>query len=683
MEFLLLLLLQIVIIILVSRLIGLGLRRIQQPQVVGDMLAGIVLGPSLLGWLAPNVSHHLFPPESLSHLNTLAQVGLVLFMFLVGLEFDTKLLRGRGHAAIITSHVSIIAPFLLGTVLAYFLYPQLSDSSVGFVGFALFFSASMSVTAFPVLARILQERKLIKTRVGAVTIACAAVDDITAWAILAMVIALVRSSALKIPLWVTFAGSIVFILVMIFLVRPALRNIERLYTKRGHFSQDLVAIILVVVLAAAMTTEFIGIHALFGAFFTGAIMPKDRAFVHELNGKLEYITVILLLPIFFANAGLHTSIGLISGKEMWFFLVLILLAAVGGKFGGSTIAARITGLSWRESAGLGILMNTRGLMELVILTIGLELGVISPALFAMMIIMALLTTFMTTPTLHWLYPIEQMRKMEAETDEARDFPVLIPVSLPSSGPGLLEIARALIPPEKNALIYGVHLLRNEDVSLTDLSTLDQHPSPEAALQPLSKRATQYQIPFHPLVFSTDRAGRDIADIAYIKNAQLILLGWQKPVLSKHFLGGVVQDVLTRAQSNVALFVQRHFEDFNRVIVPFQDAQQDTPALQTALQIAQYHNIPLHILQLNDSVHQDLTTLLNTQLSDTLQPQIHLITNTDSTSRQQEILAFTPFDLIIVGLEKLPATIRHSYRIRHESLISHTPASLLIWRSHAP
>lgn len=675
MDFLLLLLLQIVVIILVSRLIGLGLRLIQQPQVVSDMIAGIILGPSLLGWLAPTVSAHLFPPESLPHLNTLAQVGLVLFMFLVGLEFDTKLLRGRGHAAIITSHVSIIAPFLLGTILAYFLYPQLSDSSVGFVGFSLFLSASMSVTAFPVLARILQERKLLNTRVGAVTIACAAVDDVTAWAILAMVIALVRSSALKIPLWVTVVGSITFIVTMIFLVRPALRTIERFYTARGHFSQNIVALILVVILTAAWTTEFIGIHALFGAFCTGAIMPKDRAFVHELNGKLEYITVILLLPIFFANAGLHTSIGLISGIDMWFFLGLIMFTAVGGKFGGSTIAARITGLGWRESTGLGILMNTRGLMELVILTIGLELGVISPALFAMMIIMALLTTFMTTPTLHWLYPIEQMRKMESETAEERDFSVLIPVSLPSSGPGMLEIARALIPSENNAIIYGVHLLRHEDVSLTDLSSLAQHPSPEAVLQPLSKRADEYQLPFHPLVFSTDRSGRDIADLAYIKNARLIILGWQKPVLSKHILGGTVHDVLSRAQTDVAVFVQRHFEDFNRIIVPFQNPELDMPALQTALQIAQHQHVPLHILQFTEH-----TTEPNPELTD-LQAQIHIITATDPTSLQQEILAFNPFDLIVVGLEKLPATLRASYRLRHENLISHTPASLLIWRGH--
>lgn len=683
MNFLLLLILQIIVIIVVSRLVGLLFRGIQQPQVVGDMIAGIMLGPSLLGWLAPGISAALFPIESLGYLNTLSQVGLVLFMFLVGLELDPKLLRGRGHAAVVTSHVSIIAPFFLGSALAYFIYPKLSDSSVGFVGFTLFMGASMSVTAFPVLARILQERKLLKTRVGAVTIACAAVDDVTAWALLAVVIALVRSSALQTPLWVTLVGSTLFILVMLFLVRPSLRIVERVYETRGRISQDLMAIILVLVLASAWTTEFLGIHALFGAFCIGAIMPKERSFVHELNGKLEHVTVVLLLPLFFANAGLRTSIGLISGQEMWIFFALIMLVAVAGKFGGSTLAARITGLNWRESAALGILMNTRGLMELIILTIGLELGVISPALFAMMVMMALLTTFMTTPVLQWLYPVELMRKMEADTGEEREFTVLIPVSLPSSGPGLLEIARSLIPAENKTKVYGVHLRRSEDVGLSDLREATESSSQEFVLQPLLERADEYQMQIHPLVFTTDRAGRDIADLAYVKNAQLILMGWHKPVLSSHILGGAVHDVLTRSQANVAVYVQHNFEPCTRVIVPFQDSTKDMPALEAALRFATHRKLPLHILQFTEHQNQntELAKHLEKAAQHNLQPEIHFMNSHDPISLQQNTFPIIASDLIIVGLERLSGTLRSSYNLRHEEFVSHFPANLLIWRNH--
>src|SRR5687768_4143032 len=358
MHSLLTLIVQIAVILVVARAVGWLFRKLHQPQVVGEMAAGILLGPSLLGWVAPGVSAALFPPESLPHLNTLSQVGLLLFMFLVGLEFEPRLLRGRGHAAVVTSHVSIIVPFFLGAMLALYLYPRLSDSSVGFTGFALFLGAAMSVTAFPVLARILTERNLLQTRVGAVTIACAAVDDVTAWSILAVVVVIVRASAVHTPLWLTFAGTVLYLAVMVLGVRHALHAVEATYHNRGgRFTGDMVAGLLLLLLASAFVTEWLGIHALFGAFVAGAIMPKDPGFVHDLTAKLEDVTVVFLLPLFFAFTGLRTSIGLVEGTEMWFYASLVLAVAVIGKFGGSTVSARITGLSWREASALGILMN--------------------------------------------------------------------------------------------------------------------------------------------------------------------------------------------------------------------------------------------------------------------------------------------------------------------------------------
>ena len=399
-----LLILQIGTILIVARFVGWLFGKLHQPRVVGEMLAGILLGPSLLGWLAPNISSSLFPPDSLGHLNSLSLVGLLIFMFLVGLELDLRQLRALGRAAVVTSQVSIIVPFILGSAFAVYLYPRLSDPSVSFTGFALFMGAAMSVTAFPVLARILTERNMLRTRVGSVAITCAAVDDVTAWCILAGIVVIVRASSLELPVWLTVSGLAAFVLVMVLVVRPALRRLEMVYEKRGKLTQDLIAIILLVVLASGWITESLGVHALFGAFLAGVVMPRHGELSRELSDKFEALIVVLLLPIYFALTGLRSSIFLISGAKMWIYCAVIIVLAVVGKWGGSMFSARLNGMSWRESAAVGILMNTRGLVELVILNIGLDLGILSPALFSIMVLMALVTTLMTTPLLRWVYP---------------------------------------------------------------------------------------------------------------------------------------------------------------------------------------------------------------------------------------------------------------------------------------
>lgn len=413
----LLLLAQIAIILLCARVAGRALGLIGQPKVVGEMVAGIMLGPSLLGWLAPSVSAALFPPASLGFLNALSQIGLLFFMFLVGLELDAKLIRGRGHAVLITSHASIVAPFFLGACLALFLYSRLSDDSVTFTGFALFMGAAMSVTAFPVLARILQERGLTKTRLGAIAIACAAVDDVSAWCILAGVVLIVRSADPPVPIPLMVAGSLLFVLLMVTVVRRTLGRLEATYIKWGQLSQDRIAAVVFLVLVSGWITERLGIHAVFGAFLAGAVMPKREEFVRAFRDRFEDVMVVLFLPIFFAFTGLRTSIALISG-DLWGYMALILLVAVAGKMAGCAFAARASGMSWRESWALGALMNTRGLMAFVILNVGLDIGVISPALFAMMVLMALATTFMTTPVLEWVYP-ERLR-LRAEATAGRE-----------------------------------------------------------------------------------------------------------------------------------------------------------------------------------------------------------------------------------------------------------------------
>jgi len=404
----LLLLAQIAGILVAARLVGRAVALIGQPRVVGEMLAGIMLGPSLLGWAAPGLSHALFPPGSLGFLSALSQIGLVFFMFLVGLELDLTLLRGQGKAAVVTSHASIIAPFFLGAVLALFLYPRLSDDGVSFTAFALFLGAAMSVTAFPVLARMLTERGILRTRLGSVTIAAAAVDDVTAWCILAGVIVVARTAESAIPLPWMLGGTLVYVAAMLTVVRWALKRLEHALERRGGLSQDIVAIVVFLVLASAWTTERLGVHAVFGAFLAGVVMPRDEQLVRPLLDRFHDLMVILFLPLFFAFTGLRTSIDLISG-DLWLYCGLIIAVAVLGKLGGSALAARTTGMSWRDSWAIGTLMNTRGLMELVVLNVGLDIGVISPALFAMMVLMALATTFMTSPMLARIYPTRLLR----------------------------------------------------------------------------------------------------------------------------------------------------------------------------------------------------------------------------------------------------------------------------------
>jgi Kef-type K+ transport system membrane component KefB len=393
---LLLLLLRLAVVVSVARGMGKLFSRFGQPHVVGEMIAGLLLGPTFFGSLAPDLFNHLFPGPSLGFLNAISQLGLLIFMFLVGLELDPAHFEQRKTSVLLISHVSIVLPVALGTLMAYAMYPHLSSPSAPFMHFGLFMGAAMSVTAFPVLARSLVERNMINTRVGAITLACAAVDDVTAWTMLAGVMALIRTSDTVGHLAWTIGGAAMFTMVMMSGARPLLAYWGRI---RGdaNLSYGELSAVIVFVFVAASITEWLGIHALFGAFLAGATIPETPVMTRCLTGKLDGITVALLLPLFFAFTGLCTSIGLIDSWRLWGVVALIILTAVAGKLDGSAIAARATGMSWHDAWAVDIFMNTRGRMELIILNVGLDAGVISPAVFAMMLIMVLATTFMTTP----------------------------------------------------------------------------------------------------------------------------------------------------------------------------------------------------------------------------------------------------------------------------------------------
>lgn len=393
-------LLSLVVVIIASRALGGLFKRVRQPPVIGEVLAGILLGPSLLGRVAPEVQAFLLPVAIAPYLAVIAQVGIILFMFLVGLELDMSLLSKRSHVTLAISHSSIVVPFVLGSALALWLYPLLSSEQVGFTNFALFMGVAMSVTAFPVLARILTDQGMQRSELGTIALACAAVDDATAWCLLAVIVGIVRASTTS-SLW-TLGLTFAYVLLMLGVARPLIARLAKRESLNDRLSQRATAAVLVGLLVSALVTEAIGIHALFGAFLLGAVVPHESRLARELTERLEDFVIVLLLPAFFAFTGLRTQIGLLSGVMDWVYCGVILLVACVGKFGGSTLAARLTGMPWREASALGVLMNTRGLMELIVLHVGLDLGVISPRLFAMLVIMAVVTTLATSPLLHAL-----------------------------------------------------------------------------------------------------------------------------------------------------------------------------------------------------------------------------------------------------------------------------------------
>ena len=409
-----LLLLQIVVILALCRAATPLFSKLKQPPVIAEMMIGILLGPSLLGWLAPQLSAWLFPPSSLPALSIISQVGLVFFMFLVGWRLDVGHLRGIGRLALVISLVSIVVPFTLGSTVAAVAWYQYAPADVGPLSLALFMGTAMSITAFPVLVRILEDQRLQGTGIGTLAVACAAFDDVIGWLILAAITPIARSGGFNEAL-VPLAGLTVYGAVMMSLVRPMLaRMAHRRGAVFGKAPADL-GVILIVMLASAYTTEVLGVHALFGAFFAGVMMPRATHAERVFSGSIEPLVTALLLPLFFAFSGLRTSIHLISSLDLILQALLILAVAVVGKGVGSAVAARIMGASWNDAALIGTLLNTRGLVELVVLNIGLDLGILSPVLFSMMVMMALVTTLATSPLVSLIKRSEASLQTDSHT----------------------------------------------------------------------------------------------------------------------------------------------------------------------------------------------------------------------------------------------------------------------------
>ncbi|MEH2262588.1 cation:proton antiporter [Nostoc sp.] len=714
MHIVILVLVEVLIVIGLSRLVGLAFRSIKQPLVIGEIVAGIMLGPSLFGLVAPDVAVTLFPPETIPFLNVLSQVGLIFFMFLIGLELNPKYLGGQLEVAILTSHVSILVPFSLGTLLAVVLYPLVSNASVSFTAFALFLGAAMSITAFPVLARIITENNLQGTRLGTLALTCAAVDDVTAWCLLAVAIAVARTGdfAGAIP---TIIASIVYIGLMLTAGRWFLQRLAKHYLRAGRLSQLLLAGIYMGVVASALITELIGIHLIFGAFLLGAAMPKNEDLVRELAVKTEDFVLIFLLPIFFAYSGLKTQIGLLNRPELWLLCALVLGVAIAGKYVGTYVAARVSGISKREASALGWLMNTRGLTELIVLNIGLELGVISPLIFTMLVIMALVTTFMTSPLLEWTYPKKLIRldvvEPESEAGTGIDtsaggepsphpFRILVPVANPSTQKGLVQLAVALAQPAVGvALNYRYPAVVNplsliefqEDYAFestpveADRLIAQRRHQLEELINTLEPPETRSCV--HPIVRISSNVARETAQIATLEQVDLILVGWHRPAFSSNRLGGRVGQMLTTAPVDVAVFVDKGKKQLESLLVPYSANIHDDLALILALRLLiNRETCILQILQIvANHTKEELSYELNAmmeQLPTSVRDRIEIKILEALEPIQAVIQASEGVDLTIAGTSRAWGIERQTLGRYTDQLAIQCRSSLLITRRYS-
>ena len=556
-----LLILQTCVIIIAARLVGRLARRVGQPAVIAEVMAGILLGPSLFGRLSPGAFQELFPKASMPGLSLLSQFGLVFFMFLIGLELDPKLLRGRGKSSFAISAAGIFVPFGLGALVALQIFDTQAQAGVPRISFVLFMGIAMSITAFPVLARILAERNLIRTKLGSIALACAAADDVTAWCLLALVVSVVHAKGAGAALLTTLE-ALVFAGGMLLLVRPLLARLAARITTRENLTQNVVALTFVMLLVSALTSELIGIHALFGAFLFGAIMPRQGDYAHALAERLEDFVVVALLPLFFAFSGLRTELGLLANSSDWLLCAGLIAVACIGKFGGSFFVARLTGMSTRDSAALGVLMNTRGLMELIVLNIGLDLGVISPKIFTMMVIMALVTTVMTTPLLQLVAPRSFEAPRPANADSVRSVPMhlLLCVGDAGMGPAMTLLAVSCAGGSRDSGSAVLHLERPRDRTSGYLRRESKAPrqSRASGLLPALETATAAGVALEFISFDSTDPASDICDVARSRSSDYVVLGLHRPVLGQNPFGGTVGQVLANSPVPVALLVDHGF-----------------------------------------------------------------------------------------------------------------------------
>ncbi|HWZ92097.1 MAG TPA: cation:proton antiporter [Polyangiaceae bacterium] len=687
-----LLILQSCLIIVAARAVGVLARRLGQPAVIAEVIAGVVLGPSLLGRVSPSLFLALFPKSSLSGLSLLSQVGLVFFMFLIGLELDPKLLRGRGASSFAISAAGIFVPFTLGALLALQIFAGQAGPGVPKASFTLFMGIAMSITAFPVLARILAERKLIRTNLGSIALACAAADDVTAWCLLAFVVSFVHAKA-PLAALITTAEALSFAGFMLLVVRPLLARLAARITTRENLTQNVVALTFVLLLASALVSELIGIHALFGAFLFGAIMPRQGDYAQALAERLEDFVVVALLPLFFAYSGLRTELGLVVGLQDWLLCLLLIAVACLGKFGGSFSVARLTGMSTRDSAALGVLMNTRGLMELIVLNIGLDLGVISPKIFTMMVLMALVTTVMTTPLLELIAP-RALTGSEGGQDGAlanRVARLLLCVGDARIGPAMARLAVSCTEGPGPSESVALHLERPRDRTSNYLGAgvLGAEVSRRTGLASFLETASVAGVTVETASFDSSDPAADICEVARAKRADYVVLGLHRPVLGQNVFGGTVGAVLARSPAPVALLIDHGLSrafapesSQRRVLVALSGGGQDARVLDFAEQLLRDKSVSLSLLLVTPS-DGAVSDVARAELLAAAQPTRVSMRSEPSATRHAVLLtAASQADLVLIGLDPSWGLSADGLDAAAARLVIACPASLLVIRERS-
>jgi len=685
-----LLILQTCVIIVAARLVGALARRLGQPAVIAEVMAGIVLGPSLLGRVSPSAFHGLFPKATLPALSLLSQVGLVFFMFLIGLELDPKLLRGRGKSSFAISAAGICVPFGLGALLALQIFGREAGAGVPRISFVLFMGIAMSITAFPVLARILAERNLIRTKLGSIALACAAADDVTAWCLLAMVVSVVHAKGLGSAL-LTSAEALAFAGGMLLLVRPLLARLGARITTRENLTQNVVAFTFVLLLASALTSELIGIHALFGAFLFGTIMPRQGDYAHALAERLEDFVVVALLPLFFAYSGLRTELGLLTGSGDWLLCASLIAVACIGKFGGSFCVARLTGMSTRDSAALGVLMNTRGLMELIVLNVGLDLGVISPKIFTMMVIMALVTTIMTTPLLQLVSPRSFEGPGSAGLAPVPTSPVrlLLCVGDARMGEAMVLLAACCAGGSRDSGSAILHLEGPRDRTSGYLSKSSKAAQRGSAggLLPALETATSAGVALEFISFDSSDPAADICEVARGRRSDYVVLGLHRPVLGQNPFGGTVGKVLAGSSAPVALLVDHGFATAfaranragqgKRVVTPVRGGNADVLVLSLAERLLSDEAVTLAVvLALRLEAGASLTARIE-QLLAKYPGRVQFRTEDADVGPAALIACAADADLVVLGLDPVWGLDQERGGAESVRLLAEFPTSMIV------
>ncbi len=589
------------VILIISRLFGQLAKRMGQPQVMGEVVAGIVLGPTVFGALAPELQSLVFPSDIIPTIGVVANLGLIFYMFLVGLELDWRQLQGRVSQAALISNASVAMPMMLGIAAAVPIFAVIAPPG-DFLPFALFMGVTMSITAFPVLARILVERRMLKAPLGAVVMAAAAVDDVTAWFLIALATAIaVAGTALDVL--ETVGLALVFCVVMFAVVRPLLARMSGAYQEVGRVPGGWIAGIFAGVLLSAYATESIGIALIFGAFVMGLVMPRHDGLTEDVTSRIEDFVVTLLLPLFFVYTGLRTNFGLLDRPELWLITAALVAIAIVAKLGTATVAARVSGFDWHASTVVGTLMNTRGLTELIVLNLALEKGVISSALFAALVIMALVTTFMAGPILSLIdkknrygAPVED-ELLDAKRRSEADFPalrvpeqaILVAPQATQSLPQLRLLAEALArsePPRELIVADLVSPPRGAASGVRPGLQSESRLLAEASreVHRVRDELVQGGIAARGVAFISADHGIDLARIAEAEQVDLLLMDGQRPLLGQAVPRGAVGTVLRQAPCDVAVLVAREAVTeipvkARPVVVPFGAAEHDWAALE--------------------------------------------------------------------------------------------------------